>query len=71
MDTIVEFNTDLPLLETTGNSQLSRPKASITTLEVTHFRDDGQNALEVNIKLSRFFMTARFILKSTRKLRHD
>lgn len=29
---------ELPLLETQGNEQLSRPKASIIIVEVTHFK---------------------------------
>ena len=33
---------ELPLLETRGNQDLSRPKASIIILEATHFLDDGK-----------------------------
>lgn len=33
---------ELPLVETAGNEQLSRPKASIIILEVTHFVEQGQ-----------------------------
>jgi len=32
---------EIPLLETAGNGILSRPKASINMLEVTHFIDDN------------------------------
>jgi hypothetical protein len=31
---------DIPLLETKGNQQLSRPKASIIIIEATHFLDE-------------------------------
>jgi hypothetical protein len=33
---------EVPLLETTGNQQLSRPLASIIILEATHFIKDGE-----------------------------
>jgi len=33
---------EIPLLETKGNQQLSRPLASIMLLEVTHFIKDGE-----------------------------
>lgn len=32
---------ELPLLETKGGGELSRPKASIIILEATHFLEDG------------------------------
>jgi len=32
---------EIPLLETKGSEQLSRPKASIIILEATHFVEDG------------------------------
>ena len=33
---------ELPLVETTGNQNLSRPKASVIILEATHFALQGQ-----------------------------
>ncbi len=33
---------EIPLVETKGNEILSRPKASIIILEVTHFLDNGE-----------------------------
>ncbi|MBN1941438.1 MAG: hypothetical protein JW772_04625 [Candidatus Diapherotrites archaeon] len=33
---------EVPLVETKGNQQLSRPIASIIIIEVTHFMDDGK-----------------------------
>lgn len=33
---------EIPLIETKGNEQLSRPKASIRILEATHFVDNGE-----------------------------
>lgn len=34
---------ELPLLETKGNEQLSRPIASIIILEVTHFKENNKS----------------------------
>lgn len=34
---------ELPLLETKGNGNLSKPKASIIILEVSHFRKNNKN----------------------------
>ena len=36
------FFGEVPLIETKGNEVLSRPKASIIILEVTHFADKGE-----------------------------
>jgi hypothetical protein len=33
---------EIPLVETKGNQQLSRPKASIIILEAIHFLEDGE-----------------------------
>lgn len=33
---------EIPLLETKGNRELSRPLASITIIEATHFIQDGK-----------------------------
>lgn len=33
---------ELPLLETKGMGNLSKPKASVIILEVTHFKDNGK-----------------------------
>lgn len=33
---------EVPLVQTTGNQNLSRPKASIIILEATHFLDNGE-----------------------------
>lgn len=33
---------EIPLLETAGGEQLSRPKASVVILEATHFLDHGE-----------------------------
>ncbi len=33
---------EIPLIETKGNENLSRPKASIKILEATHFMNDGE-----------------------------
>lgn len=33
---------ELPLVETNGNQELSRPIASIFILEATHFKEDGE-----------------------------
>ncbi|MFA6461262.1 MAG: hypothetical protein WCV90_03265 [Candidatus Woesearchaeota archaeon] len=36
------FHGEVPLLETKGNQQLSRPLAAITILEATHFLREGK-----------------------------
>lgn len=36
------FYGEVPLVETKGNQQLSRPKASVVILEATHFLDGQQ-----------------------------
>lgn len=33
---------EIPLLETKGDQELSRPKASILMLEITHFTENGK-----------------------------
>ena len=36
------FFGEVPLVETKGNQELSRPKASILVLEATHFTENGK-----------------------------
>jgi len=36
------FDGEIPLIETRGNQNLSRPKAGILILEATHFKEDGK-----------------------------
>ncbi len=36
------FHGEVPLVETQGNQQLSKPKASVKILEATHFLDNDQ-----------------------------
>ena len=36
------FDGEVPLVETKGNQELSRPKASVLILEATHFAADGK-----------------------------
>ena len=36
------FYGEVPLVETTGNQNLSRPKASVVILEVVHFLENGE-----------------------------
>jgi hypothetical protein len=36
------FMGEVPLVETQGNQQLSRPKASVMILEATHFLENGE-----------------------------
>ena len=36
------FGGELPLIETKGNQNLSRPKASILVLKATHFKENGK-----------------------------
>ncbi len=36
------FRKEIPLVETLGNENISRPKAGILMLEATHFLEDGK-----------------------------
>jgi len=46
---------EIPLLETKGNQQLSRPKASIIILEATHFLENGQVYTKGTYKVTEVF----------------
>jgi len=42
---------ELPLLETKGGGNLSKPKSSIVILEVAHFRENGKNYTKGKYKI--------------------
>lgn len=46
---------EIPLLETEGNQQLSRPLASITILEARHFLKDGEVYTEGIYRINEIF----------------
>jgi hypothetical protein len=46
---------ELPLLETKGNQELSRPKASIIILEATHFLSNGSPCTRGKYKVMQIF----------------
>lgn len=46
---------ELPLLETKGNQQLSKPIASIVILEATHFRQEDKNYTKGKYKVIEVF----------------
>jgi hypothetical protein len=49
------FLEPVPLLQTEGGGQLSRPLASVTLLEVTHFLQDGEVWTRGRYKVKRVF----------------
>lgn len=46
---------EIPLLETKGNQQLSRPLASITILEATHFKKDNELHMRGQYKVNEVY----------------
>jgi len=46
---------EIPLVETTGNQNLSRPKASVVILEATHFKDNGESYTRGKYKVTAVF----------------
>ena len=49
------FMGEVPLVETTGNQQLSRPKASVKILEATHYLENGAVFTKGNYKVIEVF----------------
>jgi len=62
------LNGELPLLETKGNAELSRPKASITILEATHFNRDGKIWTKGKYKVTEVFMDDKIYFESYKKI---
>ena len=46
---------EIPLLETKGNQQLSRAKASVVILEAVHFLDNGETYTKGKYKVTEVF----------------
>lgn len=46
---------EVPLIETKGNQELSRPKASILILEATHFIENGKTYTKGKYKVVEIF----------------
>jgi hypothetical protein len=49
------FLGEVPLVETKGNQNLSRPKASVLILEAVHFTDNGKVYTRGKYKVVNFF----------------
>ena len=58
---------ELPLLETKGNAELSRPKASIIILEATHFNQDGKIWTRGRYKVTEVFTEDKIHFESYKK----
>ena len=62
------FGGELPLLETKGNAELSRPKASIIILEATHFNQDGKIWTKGRYKVVELFSDNKIHFESYKKI---
>jgi len=49
------FDGEIPLIETRGDQNLSRPKASILILEATHFKENGKTYTKGKYKVIEVF----------------
>lgn len=63
------MNGELPLLETRGNEVLSRPKASIKILEVTHFLDGDKVFTKGKYQVFQVFSDDEVHFESYKKLK--
>ena len=59
---------EIPLLETKGNQNLSRPLASVTIIEATHFLKDGKPYTKGKYKVNSFFTDTKPHFESYKKL---
>ncbi len=59
---------ELPLLETTGNEQLSKPKASIIILEATHFKENDTVYTKGKYKVIEIFKDDEIHFESYQKI---
>lgn len=62
------FNGELPLLETRGEGNLSRPKASIVILEATHFNQDGEIWTKGKYMVTEIFNDDKIHFESYKKI---
>ncbi|MFA5061757.1 MAG: hypothetical protein WC526_01260 [Patescibacteria group bacterium] len=59
---------ELPLLETTGNENLSKPKAGIIIIEATHFKQDNESYTKGKYKVIEIFTDDKIHFESYKKL---
>jgi hypothetical protein len=59
---------EIPLIETKGNGVLSRPKASVILLEVTHFLKEGKVFTKGNYKVVEVFDDDKIHFEGTDKV---
>lgn len=62
------LDSELPLLETKGKGELSRPKASIIILEATHFVEGGKKFTKGAYKVVEVFQDNQIHFESYAKL---
>jgi len=60
---------EIPLLETKGNQQLSRPKASIMILEATHFIKDKEVYTKGKYKVIEVFKDDKIYFEGMSRIR--
>ena len=59
---------ELPLVETTGNQNLSKPLASIVFVEVTHFRENNENWTRGKYKVIEVFKDNKIHFNAMEKI---
>jgi hypothetical protein len=59
---------EIPLVETKGNQELSRPKASIILLEATHFLENGEPFTKGRYKVIDVFKDDKIHFESMKKI---
>ena len=59
---------ELPLVETTGNQNLSKPLASIVFVEVTHFRKNSENWTRGKYKVIEVFKDDKIHFNAMEKI---
>jgi hypothetical protein len=62
------FNGEIPLIETKGNENLSKPKASIIIIEATHFVDNKEVYTKGKYKVTEVFNDDKIHFESYSKL---
>ena len=59
---------ELPLLETKGMGNLSKPKASIIILEATHYKENGKNYTKGKYKLIKLIKEGEIYFNGINKI---
>ncbi len=59
---------ELPLLETKGMGNLSKPKASIIILEATHYKENGKNYTKGKYKLIKILKEGEIYFNGINKI---